>query len=103
MSKYGNVPTVTDDGRFDSKAELARWQELKLLERAGEISGLRRQVRFALDVNGQHIAVYVADFCYSDPKTGLMTVEDSKGVKTAVYQLKKKLMLAVHGVEILET
>lgn len=103
MSKYNNQPVLTADGRFDSKREYSRWCELKLLEQAGEIANLRRQVRYGLDVNGQQVAVYVADYAYSDPKTGRMTIEDCKGVLTPLYRLKRKMMRAQYGVEILET
>jgi Protein of unknown function (DUF1064) len=99
-SKYRNVPTVVGGIRVASKREARRWGELRLLERAGRISGLRRQVPFRLEINGQLVTTYVADFVYCE--AGAEIVEDSKGVRTAVYKLKAKLMRAVYGVEIRE-
>lgn len=99
-SKYGNTPTVVNGIRFDSKREAGHWQELLLRQSVGEISGLRRQVRFALEVSEQLICTYVADFTYSE--NGKMVVADSKGAKTREYILKKKLMRACWDIEIVE-
>lgn len=95
-SKYGNVKTVIDGIAFDSKAEGHRYRELMLLVRAGDIRDLRLQPVFEMRVAGVLICKYIADFAYVDmdhPHTD--TVEDKKGVKTAVYQLKKKLFKAL--------
>ena len=76
---------------------------LKALERAGTIRDLKLQPRFKLHVNGQLICTYVADFEYEkELKDGewISVVEDTKGVETPEFKLKKKLMKAVHGVEI---
>lgn len=90
------------DGRtFDSKKEAARYLELKKLQVSGVISGLRLQVRFPIKVNGQKVCTYVADFAYI--RDGKRTIEDVKGQLTAVYKMKRRLMAAVHGIEILET
>ena len=108
MTKYHAKKVKTEDGTFDSQAEYRRWCELKLMERAGEIYDLSRQPRFALDVGDERVCIYVADFEYyggSGPGHdghGLRVVEDVKGVKTPIYKLKKKLMLACHGIEIQE-
>ncbi len=99
-SKYRAVPTVVDGIRFASKKEAEHWQRLVLLEKAGAIQNLQRQVRFRLDVNGVHVAVYIADFTYVDG--GRLVVADAKGVAVPVYKLKKKLMLAIHGIRIQE-
>lgn len=101
MSKYGARRTLIDGELFDSQKEARRWQELKLNEQAGIISNLRRQVPFNLDVNRQRIARYVCDFAYIE--NGKEIYEDVKGVLTPVYRLKKKMMKALHGIEILET
>ena len=102
-AKYRNEPTVVDGVRFDSRKEAARWCELRLLERAGAIADLARQVRFVLEVGGVRVGVYVADFQYREG--GERVVEDvkSEGTRTQVYRLKKRLMLACHGIEIRET
>jgi hypothetical protein len=109
--KYRAVPTVVDGIRFASKKEAARYGELKLLEKAGEVKELTLQPRFPLFSPGRgnggpyarvHICDYVADFRYREGPSGLLVIEDVKGVKTAVYRLKKKWFEAQYGIEILE-
>lgn len=111
QNKYRATKTEVDGIVFDSKKEAARYQQLKLMERAGEIHGLVLQPTYVLNVNGSKICSYKADFFYKlveRDKTGLTTgylrhiVEDVKGMKTPVYNLKKKLMKAIHGIEITE-
>lgn len=108
-SKYHARKTVVDGITFDSRREAKRYGELKLLERAGAIKGLRRQVRYelipAFDVGGKHYrpTSYVADFVYTDCETGGEVVEDCKGYRTDVYRLKAKLFAHKFGVVILET
>lgn len=101
--KYGNQPTVVDGVRFDSKAEANRWGNLQLMQAAGEISNLKRQVRFEIHVGGYHICDYIADATYV--RDGQYVVEDtkSKATRTPVYRLKRKLMRAVYQIEVLET
>lgn len=90
------------DGRtFDSKLEASRYVELKRLQEGGIISGLQCQVPFALEINGNLICKYICDFRYVDID-GKMVTEDAKGDRTRVYAIKKKLMKALHGIEILE-
>lgn len=101
-SKYRNVKTTVDGVTYDSKKEAKRAGELALLQRAGEISDLQRQVRYLLDVNGVPICHYRADFTYRERGAGFV-VEDVKGVRTPEFILKSKLMLAVHGITIRET
>lgn len=105
--KYRNRKTVVDGITFDSAKEASRYQELKLLERAGKISDLRLQVSFELcpvvylDGRKQRPMCYVADFVYDE--AGKTITEDAKGFKTKEYRDKRKLMKHVHGIEILET
>ena len=107
MEKYRNKRIVLDGIRFDSKKEAIRWAELRMLEKAGKISGLERQVRFEL-VPAQYVGgrlkerpcVYVADFRYLEG--GKAVVEDTKGVKTPEYIIKRKLLLKVYGIAIKE-
>ena len=79
------------------------------MERAGEIIGLQRQVRFELipsfECDGKHYrpTAYIADFTYTDVKTGKKIVEDVKGMRTDVYKLKAKMFAKKYGVSILET
>lgn len=96
-------------GGYASRKEHRRANELKLMQRAGIIKYLREQVTYELiptqrDVNGKVIeraCSYVADFVYTD-KDGNLIVEDTKGMRTEVYRIKRKLMLHVHGIRILE-
>ena len=121
-SKYGAKKVEVDGVKFDSQKEARRWTQLKLLERAGEIEGLERQVKFVLipaqrepdsigvrggKIKGKLIereVAYIADFVYieNDEKV----VEDVKGYKggTAydVFKIKRKLMLFVHGIRVKE-
>jgi len=70
-SKYGNEKVVDDEGRpFDSKRELKRYKELKLLLKAGKIGFLARQTEFELNNGGTHSLIYKADFTYIDMETG---------------------------------
>ena len=107
---------------FDSRKEAARYQELKLLEKAGEIEDLKLQVKYILipmqreeDTVGTRGGIkrgkvierecsYIADFVYKDPKSGETVVEDTKSpaTRTTEYIIKRKLMLHVHGIRIKE-
>lgn len=104
MNKYNNIKTVVDGIKFDSKGEASRYTELKLLQRAGEINDLQLQVPFVLYSKNQHggKVKYIADFTYFD-RNGIYVVEDFKGVRTAEYKLKRRLMAEIHGIKILET
>lgn len=101
--KYGNIPTNVDGKSFQSKLEAGRYCELTLLQKAGKISDLRTQVLYRLDVGGVHICNYYADFVYTDER-GNEVVEDTKSPATVtdVFKLKKRLMKAVHGIEVIE-
>lgn len=103
-SKYGNKTCVVDGFRFDSQKEAAHYIELKAREAAGQIMFVKCQPAFRIEVNGVLICDYVADFSYVDTRTGQEITVDvkSKATKTAVYRLKKKLVLAVHAVEVIE-
>ena len=103
MSKYGAKRTEVDGIVFASRSEARRYQELRLLQAAGEISGLELQVKYPLVVNGVKVADYVCDFRYYEDEGDTLIVEDRKGMRTPVYKLKAKLMRAVHGIEIRET
>lgn len=101
MTKYNAIKTEIDGYVFDSRAESRRYSELLMLEKAGEISNLILQPVFPLIVSGEKIGKYIADFEYTD-LNGKRIVEDVKGVKTPVYRLKKKLVKAIHKIEIVE-
>lgn len=95
--KYHNKKVIIDDIKFDSVKESRRYTELKWLEKANEISELRLQVPFELqpsfkkDGKTYRKIEYIADFVYYDIKKDKYIVEDTKGFKTDVYLLKKKI------------
>ena len=95
MNKYKNTKIVIDNIKFDSVLEANRYQELKLLQRAKQISNLRLQVPFLLQEgfkkNGKtHRKIeYIADFVYEE--NGQTIVEDTKGMKTESFKIKQKL------------
>lgn len=101
-NKFGNVPTQIDGHVFHSQKEARRYTELRGLEAGGVIRDLELQPRFRLEVNGEKICTYVADFAYFDIERNAEIVEDVKGVRTETYKLKKRMMLAIHGIEVEE-
>ena len=119
-NKYHNRKVSVDGETFDSKKEASRWLELQLLLKAGKITNLERQKKFVLipaqyepDVIGprggkkrgkliEHECSYLADFYYYNPTFDCWVVEDTKGMKTKDYIIKRKLMLYMKGIRILE-
>lgn len=117
--KYGNRKAQYQGAVYDSRKEARRARELSLLEKAGKITDLQEQVKFVLiptqrepDIIGNRGGIkkgnviekecaYYADFVYKD-ENGNTVVEDTKGVKTTEYIIKRKLMLYVHGIKIRE-
>lgn len=102
-SKYGNKKTEVEGIVFDSQREANRYKQLKLMQKAGLIGLLELQIPFELNSGGTHSLRYIADFVYVDSRTGEKTVEDCKGMKTAVYLKKKRLMWKVYKIKIKET
>ena len=108
-NKYHAEKCVVDGIVFDSRKEANRYSELLLLSRTGQITGLKRQVAYELipaqrDRDGKLLfraTTYRADFVYQD-KNGETVIEDTKGMKTQVYILKKKLMYARYNIIIKE-
>lgn len=107
-SKYGSQKVTVGGVTFDSQREYRRFCELSLLERAGKITNLQRQVKYVLipsqkDEKGKVIereCSYIADFVYVE--NGKLVVEDAKGYKTPEYRIKKKMALYFHGIRIKE-
>jgi hypothetical protein len=99
-TKYRAVRTTVDGVEFASKREAAVYRDLRLRVLAGEITDLELQPRFPLTVHGVKVCTYVADFEWQED--GARIIADVKGVKTALYRLKKKLVRAIYGVDILE-
>ena len=108
-NKYNNKKAVINGITFHSQKEGLRYIELKQMEKNKKILNLILQPKFAIIVNGIKICTYIADFSYIKRNTRGKEdypeniVEDVKGFKTSIYRLKKKLMKAVLGIEILET
>lgn len=118
INKYHNHRIHIGDMTFDSKKEATRWVELNHLQDTGEITNLRRQVKFTLipaQREGETITArgiqrpgkvierecfYVADFVYE--QDGKTVVEDVKGMKTDAYILKRKMLLHFYGIRIKE-
>lgn len=101
-NKY-NARGIHEDGYyFDSQMELRRYRELKLLIAAGVIRDLEIHPRYDFEKNGVLITTYRPDFVYVLADTGAQVVEDVKGVQTEVYKIKKKLMKAFYGLEVVE-
>lgn len=118
MNKYYSRKVIVNGVTFDSRKEYRRYQELLLLERAGKITDLQRQVEFVLipaqrepDTIGVRGGVkkgkvieqkcsYIADFVYME--NGKKVVEDTKGFLTKDYKIKRKMMLYFHGIRIKE-
>ncbi len=115
MNKYRNKPCTVGNQKYRSQKERDRHQELTLLQAAGHIDALRREEPFELApgvvIQGRRRPPlrYIADFVYMqrDPAEKLTgwrkVVEDCKGVRTEGYRIKRHLLKAVHGIEILET
>jgi len=106
-SKYGNKKFSNTEGQWDSLKEYNRCRELRILESAGRIEGLERQVPFQLlapfakDGKRLRSIQYIADFVYFEE--GIKVVEDVKGFRNELYKLKKRLMWQLLGIEIFET
>ena len=109
MSKFKAVKTEVDGVIFDSKAEARRYGQLIMLERAGQIRHLERQVVFVLApaviLNGRRKPAlrYVADFKYYDFKKLNFVIEDVKGVITPLFRVKQHLMKHLMGIDVLVT
>lgn len=107
-NKYGARRGVVAGKKFDSLAESRRFAELSRLQRLGVITDLRRQVPFELiptqyDEEGkllERAVTYRADFTYE--RDGALVVEDVKGVRTKDFVIKRKLMLYIHKIKLVE-
>lgn len=109
MNKYRNKPCQVGAEKYRSQREAKRHQELLLLQRAGKIAGLTREVPFVLApgvlIEGEKRkrppVLYVLDFLYTTAD-GRRVAEDAKGMQTPVYRLKKHLLATVHGIHVVE-
>lgn len=95
MSKYSAIKTTCTAGHLhSSKLEAGRCDDLHALEARGELTRLEQQPSFKIEINGRPICTYVADFAWF--AAGCRVVEDVKGVKTPIFNLKKKLVEACY-------
>lgn len=103
-NKFNAVKKEANGRLYDSTHESKRALDLQWLQELGDISDLQYQVPFELvpKQTGEAAVIYRADFVYMD-KDGKRVVEDAKGHRTPEYRIKRKLMLYVHGIRILET
>ena len=103
MNKYRNCKTVLDGICFDSKREAERYAELRILMKAGQIKDLILQPVFELQgkfrcrSKNYSAITYKADFQYTETATGMVVVEDVKGMETEAFKIKKKLFLRKYG------
>jgi hypothetical protein len=102
--KWANEPIIEGGHIFDSLAERDRYRYLRARLLAGEIRELKVHPPYSLDCNDIHIANYTADFSYREGLAGDVVVEDVKSPasRTPVYRLKRRLMLALHGIRVQE-
>jgi len=99
-SKYRNRKTTVDGIRFDSKREAQYYSSLKQLERAGQVFEVELQKPYALTVNGQLVCTYRCDFAFYDAIQKRNRVVDIKGVATKDFNIKRKLMRAIYGIDV---
>lgn len=97
--KYRAKPMVFDGHRFDSTAEAKYYAELKLRERAGELSEIEVHPEFSVNINGIHVCMVVIDFAYLDCHRRKHFI-DVKGIDTPLSKLKRKLIFAVHDINV---
>ena len=108
MNKYKNRALQVGNEKYRSQREMRCHQELLLLQRAGKIAGLVREVPFVLapsvkiagEFKARPALRYICDFMYSDVDTGSIVVADAKGMQTPVWRIKKHLMKSVHGIDV---
>jgi hypothetical protein len=102
--KFNNVPKRCRQGKTHHSTLEAAWCDaLHMREAAGDIKKLvaHPQPRYHLDIDGVHICTYIPDFAWEE-LDGTEVVADAKGIVTTEYKLKARLMLAIHGIEVLE-
>lgn len=102
-SKYRNTKVKAYGRIWDSKAELARYEQLRLMEKAGSIQSIELQPKFVFMVNGVRIGSYKPDFRYFDVQKGAEVIEDVKGTYARDFPLRVRLMSACFGIAVLIT
>lgn len=105
MTKYNSKKTTIDGITFASRLEATRYQQLRMLEQAEEISALQLQVEFQIlkgfinpdtgeKIRSKH---YIADFVYYDEREHKWIAEDTKGQETDVFRLKWDYVRSIYG------
>jgi hypothetical protein len=100
-AKYSNIKVEIDGIKFDSKKEAAYYGKLKMLKASGVVIDFQLQPKYDLIVNGMKLGFYKADFKVFW-SSGIVRIVDVKGMKTPVYNLKKKMVKAIYDIDILE-
>jgi hypothetical protein len=99
-NKFGAIPTQRDGIWFASGLEADGYSELKLREKAGEITDLELQVKYELTVNDVWVKTYTADYRYRLVADGTIVVSDAKGYKPREWGVIKRLMKACYGIDV---
>jgi hypothetical protein len=104
MGKYRNKKTKVGSLVFDSKKEASYFVQLQWRQKSGEIKEILLQEKFKVEINGKHICYYIADFVvlYPDGRKEVIDVKSEITRKNPVYRLKKKLVEAIYGIQIVE-
>ena len=93
FNKYGNAKLDTPSGKFDSRLEYKHFLDLQMLQKAGKITRLNRQVRIKLGESEKCKVHYIADFAYFDFSLNKWVIADTKGLPTAEFKVKMKWLL----------
>lgn len=100
-SKYGATKTMLDGITFDSKREAAYYSELKIREKAGEVSGVVLQRPFPIIINGQSVGKFLSDFAFIDhTQEDRLRVVDVKGYDTPLSRFKRKCVEAFYQIKV---
>lgn len=99
-NKYNNLLTEYKGVKYHSRLEARYAALLDIREKAKEVENIKRQEKFPLEVNGEKIGTYIADFSFFDKAQKVNRVVDIKGVETDLFKIKKKLVKAIYGIDI---
>lgn len=100
-SKYNATKTMVDGVLFDSKREAAYYSELKIREKAGEVSGIDLQRAFPIIIGGEKVGKYISDFAFIDHlQEDRLRVIDVKGFDTPLSRFKRKCVSAFYQIKV---
>lgn len=106
--KYGNIPTIYNGRKYDSRKEAGYAKLLDTLKHAKDpkdrVHYWEPQLKLRIEVEGEHICDYIADFFveYANGRREYIDVKGGEATKTAVYKIKKKLVKALYDIDIVE-